>query len=77
LQSKYSQLILDVRGKGLMIGVQISRPGREIVNRCLEEGYIINCTAGEVLRFVPPLNINKNHIDELIVNLDKVFAEFC
>jgi acetylornithine/N-succinyldiaminopimelate aminotransferase len=77
LQSKYSQLILDVRGKGLMIGVQISRPGREFVNRCLEEGYIINCTAGEVLRFVPPLNINKNHIDELIVNLDKVFAEFC
>lgn len=77
LQSKYSQLILDVRGKGLMIGAQISRPGREIVNRCLEEGFIINCTAGEVLRFVPPLNINKNHIDELIANLDKVFAEFC
>lgn len=77
LQSKYSQLILDVRGKGLMIGAQISRPGREIVNRCLEEGFIINCTAGDVLRFVPPLNINKNHIDELIVNLDKVFAEFC
>lgn len=77
LQNKYSQLILDVRGKGLIIGVKISRPGREIVNRCLEEGFIINCTAGDVLRFVPPLNINKHHIDELIVNLDKVFAEFC
>lgn len=77
LQNKYSQLILDVRGKGLIIGAKISRPGREIVNRCLEEGFIINCTAGDVLRFVPPLNINKHHIDELIVNLDKVFAEFC
>lgn len=76
LQNKYPRLIHEVRGKGLMIGMQLSRPGREIVNRCLEEGFIINCTAGDILRFVPPLTIKQAHIDELIANLDKVFAEF-
>lgn len=76
LQNKYSQLILNVRGKGLMIGAQLSRPGRDIVNRCLEDGVIINCTAGDVLRFVPPLTINKKHIDELMISLEKVLAEF-
>lgn len=76
LQNKYPRLIHEVRGKGLMIGMQLSRPGREIVNRCLEEGFIINCTAGDILRFVPPLTIKQAHIDELIADLDKVFAEF-
>jgi acetylornithine/N-succinyldiaminopimelate aminotransferase len=75
LKAKYPELILEVRGKGLMIGVQLSRPGRDIVTRCMELGAIINCTAGDVLRFVPPLIITKSHVDEVISALDKALAE--
>ena len=74
LQGKYPSLIKDVRGCGLMVGMELTVPGRDIVNRCLEAGAIINCTAGTVLRFVPPLNITNNHIDELIVILDKALT---
>ena len=65
-KEKYPTLIKDVRGRGLILGMELSRPGREIANECLDYGAIINCTAGNVLRFVPPLNITKAHVDELI-----------
>ncbi len=74
LQAKYSGLIAEVRGKGLIIGAELTKPGRDIVDACLQDGAIINCTAGNVLRFVPPLIITKANVDELIVILDKVFA---
>lgn len=74
LQQKYPQIITGVRGQGLMLGVQLTQPGRGIVNQCLEHGVIINCTAGDVLRFVPPLNITRAHVDEVIAVLDKVLA---
>jgi acetylornithine/N-succinyldiaminopimelate aminotransferase len=75
LKDKYPELITEVRGKGLMIGAKLTKPGREIVNRCLEKGAIINCTAGDVLRFLPPLNINKMHIDAVLTILDETLAE--
>ena len=74
LQAKYSGLIAEVRGKGLIIGAELTKLGREIVDACLQDGAIINCTAGNVLRFVPPLIVTKANVDELIVILDKVFA---
>lgn len=74
LQARYPKLITTVRGKGLMLGAQLSQPGRDIVIKCMEAGLIINCTAGNVLRFVPPLNITKAHVDEFITILDKVLA---
>ena len=74
LQAKYPKLITQVRGKGLMLGVQLTVPGRDIVNSCLEKGVIINCTAGDVLRFVPPLNIENVHVDEVLAVLDAVLA---
>ncbi|WP_196605329.1 acetylornithine transaminase [Pectinatus haikarae] len=76
LQSKYPALIKEVRGRGLMIGMEITKPGRDIVDDCLKEGMIINCTAGNVLRFVPPLIITNRHVDELIPVLDEVFAKY-
>lgn len=74
LRKKYPRLISAVRGQGLMLGVKLTRPGRDIVNQCLEHGAIINCTAGDVLRFVPPLNVTGAHVDEVIAILDKVLA---
>jgi len=75
LQDKYPQLIQEVRGKGLIQGIQLNRPGADIVAGCLQKGLIINCTAGNVLRFVPSLNITKQHVDEFITILDSVLQD--
>lgn len=75
-KEKYPNLIKEVRGRGLILGMELTRPGREIANECLDYGAIINCTAGNVLRFVPPLNITKAHVDELISVLDKVLPKY-
>ncbi|WP_251441483.1 acetylornithine transaminase [Veillonella intestinalis] len=72
LKTQYPTLITDVRGKGLMVGVELTKPGRDIVNHCLQKGLIINCTANTVLRFVPPLTITKEHVDQLITVLNDV-----
>lgn len=74
LKLKYPVLIDEVRGQGLMTGVKLTGPGKDIVAACMEQGTLINCTAGNILRFVPPLNISKDHVDELTAILDKVFA---
>lgn len=74
LQAKYPALIVGVRGKGLIVGMQMTRPGRAISDGCLAAGAIINCTAGDVLRFVPPLTVEKAHVDELTAILDQALA---
>jgi acetylornithine/N-succinyldiaminopimelate aminotransferase len=74
LKEKYPALLTEVRGKGLIVGAKLTRPGRDIVNECMQQGAIINCTAGDILRFVPPLNITTAHVDEVIAILDKVLA---
>ena len=75
LQAKYPKIITQVRGKGLIVGAELTMEGRGIVNSCLEAGVIINCTAGNVLRFVPPLIIQQSHVDEMIAVLDSVLAK--
>jgi len=75
LKEKYPAIITEVRGKGLMLGAQLTIEGRDIANGCLDDGVIINCTAGNVLRFVPPLIIQPVHVDEMITVLDKVLAK--
>lgn len=75
LKTKYPAIITNVRGKGLMLGMELTMQGRDIVNSCLEEGVIINCTAGNVLRFVPPLIIESVHVDEMVAVLDRVLAK--
>jgi len=74
LKTKYPTLISEVRGRGLMLGLKLTRPGKDIVSSVMEHGALINCTAGDVLRFVPPLVINSRHVDELMAILDEVLA---
>ncbi|MBQ3970989.1 MAG: acetylornithine transaminase [Selenomonadaceae bacterium] len=76
LQKKYPSLITEIRGKGLILGAQLSKPGRDIVNEVLEKGAIINCTAGSVLRFIPPLIITKAQVDEVLGILDSVLPKY-
>jgi len=65
--------ILDVRGKGLLIGMELdNEEGENLVNKCLERGFLINCIQGRIIRFVPPLIISKGEIDELITCLDEI-----
>ena len=55
---------------------ELSKAGACLVGRALEKGFIINCTAGNVLRFVPPLIITEGEIDQLLQCLDELLAEF-
>ncbi|MBW6508804.1 MAG: acetylornithine transaminase [Desulfuromonadales bacterium] len=68
-------VIQSVRGRGLMIGVELSCEGAPIVNKALERGLLINCTAGNVLRFVPPLIISRTEIMQAIDILDAILSE--
>ncbi|OGS45766.1 MAG: acetylornithine aminotransferase [Elusimicrobia bacterium RIFOXYD2_FULL_34_15] len=65
LQKSYS-IIKEVRGQGLIIGIELNTDGKEIVKKCLQKGLIINCTQDKVLRFLPPLIISKKDVDEVI-----------
>jgi predicted acetylornithine/succinylornithine family transaminase len=72
LASRYA-FISEVRGYGLMVGVQLAIPGRDIVAKAMEEGLLLNCTHDTVLRFLPPYIVTEKEVDEAIAILDKVF----
>lgn len=75
LKEKHS-IIDHVRGKGLMIGVQLSSDGSAIVSKCLEKGLRINCTQGTVLRFMPSMTVCKEELDAAIAILDSVLNDY-
>ena len=73
---KQKHHIIDhVRGVGLMIGVQLTAPGAEIVDKCLRNDLRINCTQSTVLRFMPPMIVNKSQIEQAVDILDNVLTE--
>ena len=74
LQAKYPALVKEVRGRGLILGMELTKEGRPVVEHCLANGVIINCTAGSVIRIVPPLIISKEEIDLVGAALDKALA---
>ena len=76
LQKQFPDKIVEVRGRGLILGMELTKPGAPIVKACLERRMIINCTAGNVIRLVPPLIISKEEIDALMVVFREVFEEF-
>jgi len=64
-------MIQEVRGLGLMVGMDLTIDGAAIVKRCLERGLLINCAGEHILRFVPPLTISKEDVDRAVEILDK------
>jgi acetylornithine/succinyldiaminopimelate/putrescine aminotransferase len=71
---KRHELIVDVRGTGLMQGIELSVPAAPIVQKCLDGGLLL-VTAGErVIRFVPALIVGESHIDEMIGVLERCLA---
>jgi len=66
--------IREVRGMGLMMGVELDRPCDSVVHACIEKGFLINCAHETVLRFVPPLVVGKEEIDGLCEALDEILG---
>jgi acetylornithine/N-succinyldiaminopimelate aminotransferase len=71
LKAKYA-VIKEVRGMGLMVGIELNIEGKPIVEKCIEKGLLINCTHDKVLRLMPAINIIKKEIDKGINILDEV-----
>ncbi|TCK03327.1 aspartate aminotransferase family protein [Phorcysia thermohydrogeniphila] len=76
LVKEFPQLLESVRGKGLMLGLVCKRECKDIVKSALDKGLIINCTAGNVLRFVPPLVISREEIETGIGILREVLESY-
>ena len=71
LQQKHG-IIKEVRGKGLMLAAKLDIEAGEIVNECLRQGLLINSTGGKTIRFVPPIIITIQDVDQAIEVLDRV-----
>lgn len=59
-------VIKEIRGMGLMLGIELAIEGKQIVQKCLEHGLLINCTHDKVLRLMPALNVTKKEINQAI-----------
>jgi len=70
LKKKYP-VIKEVRGLGLMAGVELAKEGKQVVDKCMEKGLLINCTHERVLRLMPALNITKKEIDKAMAILEE------
>ncbi len=68
--------VKDVRGKGLMIGIELDRPCGDLVKTALEAGLLINVTADNVVRLVPPLVISRAEADQLVGELAPMIRSF-
>ena len=70
LKAEYP-FIKEVRGKGLIVGMELTIPGADIVKACMEKGLLINCTSDTILRFIPPLIATEKDVDEVMGILKK------
>lgn len=72
LESLNRDYVKEIRGRGLMIGMELSIKCDDIVNKAREKGVLLNCTSESVLRFVPPLTITKEQLDKAVSVLDEI-----
>ncbi len=73
-ETKYS-FVKDVRGKGVMIGIELEIEGAKIVEMAREEGLLLNCTADKVIRLLPPLTITSKEVNACVKILDRIFGQ--
>jgi len=74
LAMKYD-FVVGPRGRGLMIGLELSVPGKSVVPAAQEAGLLMNCTADKILRFLPPYVIERRHVDQMFDVLNKIFEK--
>lgn len=75
LHARRRHLVTEVRGMGLMLGLELSFSGKRVASKMLERGYVINCTHDTVLRFLPPYIIQKSEIRGMLSALEEVIIE--
>ncbi len=75
IKGNFPEQIKDVRGKGFMIGVELSYPGSSVVSEMLNRKILINCTNQNVLRLLPPLISSKENINNFLSNLNNILEE--
>jgi acetylornithine/succinyldiaminopimelate/putrescine aminotransferase len=75
LAGTFPGLVTEIRGRGLMLGMELTTPTDRIVASMREKGILINATDGTVLRFVPPLIIEEEHIGETVSALRSSMEE--
>lgn len=76
ITKKYAHIIQDHRGMGLMQGLEFKIPVKDIIPKALEKGLVLITAGANVIRFVPPLIIEKKHVDEMITILDQCLEKF-
>ncbi|HHY98775.1 MAG TPA: acetylornithine/succinylornithine family transaminase, partial [Firmicutes bacterium] len=69
-------LITDVRGLGLMIGLGLARGAREIASHCLESGLLVNAIGDSTLRFLPPLTVTEEEVDKALAILEQAVVSY-
>ncbi len=76
LKKKHPMLIKEVRGLGLMLGIELHRPGPDLVKEALHRGLLLNCTQDVVLRMYPALTVTKKELDLGVKLLDEAMTAF-
>ncbi|MBF0472289.1 MAG: aspartate aminotransferase family protein [Nitrospirae bacterium] len=74
IQKKYPNIVVEVRGEGLLLGMELVRECSQVAMACFERGMLINCTANNVLRFCPPLIVTEEDIDKLCAILTEIIG---
>jgi acetylornithine/N-succinyldiaminopimelate aminotransferase len=72
---RHFPFITEVRGQGLMIGLQLDIPGKQFVLDAIAEGMLMNCTHDTVLRFLPPYILTEKQVDSAVGELKKIFKK--
>jgi acetylornithine/N-succinyldiaminopimelate aminotransferase len=75
LKTAFPELVKEIRGKGLLLGMELATEGEPVVKACLDKGMLINCTMGNVLRFIPPLIVQRRDVDQLVDALHGIFLK--
>jgi acetylornithine/N-succinyldiaminopimelate aminotransferase len=75
LKTAFPELVKEIRGKGLLLGMELATEGEPVVKACLDKGMLINCTVGNVLRFIPPLIVQRRDVDQLVDALHGIFLK--
>lgn len=68
--------VRQIRGQGLMIGIELSKPCGELVKEALERGLLINVTSDKVVRLLPPLVMQRNEAEQVVNTLSAIVKEF-
>ncbi len=72
LAQKLPGTIKDIRGAGLMLGIELTFPGKEVWDKLLEQGFICNLTQDTVLRLLPALTVEQAHLDAFLATLEQI-----